>query len=191
MVDEPAVPDARALWQNQSTEGKGMSVDEVRRKSQSIEEQTRRRVLGIYLMGAANAGLPLILMWFVPGLRVGLAYLALTALALIFFVRRRSTSRVMPPELSPEQSVAFYRQLLERERDYRRESARWFTIGPGLNIIVLGLVYISSPLFHGTRPEFLLIGAVALTHVVVLTRIARRLMKEARRYQLELDALPS
>jgi hypothetical protein len=190
MVNEPPAPDVRALWQSQSPEGDVMPLEDVRRKARKLQEQARRRVLGMYLIGAGNAGLPLILMWFLPGLRLGLVYLAFTALVLVLLVRRRSTFRIVPPEQTAAQSLMFYRQLLERERDYRRDSARWFTIGPGLNIIVLGLVYISSPLFHGTVPEFSFLAAIILTHLVVLTRVARRLRGEARKYQLELDALP-
>jgi hypothetical protein len=191
MVNEPPAPDLHALWQNQPAEGVTMSVAEVRRKSQELHDKARRRVLAIYLMGAGNAGLPLILIWFVPELRFALGYLVLTALALVYYVRRRSSLRALPPEVTPAQSLAFYRQLLERERDYRRESARWFTIGPGLNIIVLGLAYVSSPLFRGTTPEILFMASVLLAHAVVLTRAARRLGSEARKYQVELDGLPA
>jgi hypothetical protein len=166
-----------------------MSVDAVRRKSQQLQDNARRRIAAFYAMGAANAGIPLVLMWFLPELRLGLGYLVLTAVFLVSYVRRRSGFRTVPASMTPAQGLAFCRDLLARERDFRRESTRWFTIGPALNIIVLSLVYIGSPLFHGTGVEFAVIGMILTTHVVVLARIAQRLRNEARTFQTEIDAL--
>jgi hypothetical protein len=188
VADEP-VSDPRALWQNQPTEGVRMSVDAVRRKSEQLQDNARRRVAAFYAMGAANAGIPLVLMWFLPELRLGLVYLVLTAVFLVSYVRRRSGFRTVSPSMTPAQGLAFYRDLLARERDFRRDSTRWFTIGPALNIIVLSLVYMASPLFHGTTAELAVIGMILTTHVVVLARIAPRLRKEARGFQMEIDAL--
>jgi hypothetical protein len=187
MVNEPPVDDVRALWQGQQVEGGRMSASDVRRKSEELQQKVRRRSTGMYLIGAANAGFPLILMWFLPGLRLGLAYLVFTAVMLVFYVRRRSAVRVISPDMAVAQGRTFYRHLLERERDFQRNSARWFTIGPALNIVVLTLVYISSPIFHGTPGELAVIAAVLVTHAVVLTRVSRRLVAQARRYQSELD----
>lgn len=188
MVDEP-LSDPRALWQNQPTERVSMSVDAVRRKSQQLQDNARRRIAAFYAMGAANAGIPLVLMWFLPELRLGLGYLMLTAVFLVSYVRRRSGFRTVSPSMTPAEGLAFYRDLLARERDFRRDSTRWFTIGPALNIIVLSLVYIASPLFHGTTAELAVIGMILATHVVVLARIGPRLRNEARKFQTEIDAL--
>ena len=188
MADEP-LSDPRALWQNQPTEGVSMSVDAVRRKSQQLQDNARRRIAAFYAMGAANAGIPLVLMWFLPELRLGLGYLMLTAVFLVSYVRRRSGFRTVSPSMTPAEGLAFYRDLLARERDFRRDSTRWFTIGPALNIIVLSLVYIASPLFHGTTAELAVIGMILATHVVVLARIGPRLRNEARKFQTEIDAL--
>jgi putative flippase GtrA len=166
-----------------------MSVDAVRRKSQQLQDNARRRIAAFYAMGAANAGIPLVLMWFLPELRLGLGYLVLTAVFLVSFVRRRSGFRTVSPSMTPAQGLAFCRELLARERDFRRDSARWFTIGPALNIIVLTLVYVASPLFHGTTAELAVIGMILATHVFLLARIVQRLRKEARGFQTEIDAL--
>jgi hypothetical protein len=188
VADEP-LSDPRALWQNQPTEGVSMSIDAVRRKSQQLQDNARRRIAAFYAMGAANAGVSLALMWFLPELRLGLGYLVLTAVFLVSFVRRRSGFRKGSLSMTPAQGLAFYRDLLARERDFRRDSTRWFTIGPALNIIVLSLVYIASPLFHGTTAELAVIGMILATHVVVLARIGPRLRNEARKFQTEIDAL--
>jgi hypothetical protein len=166
-----------------------MSVDAVRRKSQQLQDSARRRIAAFYAMGAANAGIPLVLMWFLPELRLGLGYLVLTAVFLVSYVRRRSGFRTVSPSMTPAQGLAFCRDLLARERDFRRDSTRWFTIGPALNIIVLILVYAASPLFHGTAVELAAIAMILTTHVVVLARIAQRLRNEARKFQTEIDAL--
>ena len=155
----------------------------------SSKDSARRRIAAFYAMGAANAGIPLVVMWFLPELRLGLGYLVLTAVFLVAFVRRRSGSRTVSPSMTPAQGLAFYRDLLARERDFRRDSTRWFTIGPALNIVVLSLVYVASPLFHGTTAELAVIGMILATHVVVLARIAPRLRNEARKFQTEIDAL--
>lgn len=164
-----------------------MSASEVRRKSQELQDKARRRLIAMYLMGATNAGFLVILMWFIPELRVAFGYLVLTAAMLVFFVQRRSRVRPLSPDITVSQGLTFYRQLLERERDFRRHGARWFSIGPGLNIVVLTLVYMSSPLFHGAPAEIGFIAAVLVTHVIVLTQVSKRLTAEASRYQAELE----
>ena len=189
MADEPLAPDVRALWQHQVTEGGDMSATEVRRRAEELQEKARRRLTGIYLSGAGNAGIPLVLMWFLPELRLGLGYLVVTAIVLVSFVRHRSAFRSVSPTMPAAQGLVFYRHLLERERDFRRDSARWFTIGPALNIIALILVYISSPLFHGKAGEIAVMVLILTTHAIVLTLVARRMGEEARRYQTELDAV--
>jgi hypothetical protein len=164
-----------------------MSAADVRRKSEELQQKARRRLTAMYVIGAGNAGIPLILMWFLPSLRLGLGYLVFTAAMLAFYVRRRSAMRDISPEMTEAQGRTFYRHLLGRERDFQRNSARWFTIGPALNSIVLTFVYISSPVFHGTRVEVALIAAVLVTTVFALIRVSRKLAAEARRYQSELD----
>jgi hypothetical protein len=166
-----------------------MSVDAVRRKSDQLQDRARRRMAAFYAMGAANAGIPLVLMWFLPELRLGLGYLVLTAVLLVSYVRRRSGFRTASPSMAPAEGLAFYRDLLARERDFRRDSTRWFTLGPALNIVVLSLVFIASPLFHGTTAELAVIGMTLATHVVVLARLAPRLRNEARKFQTEIDVL--
>jgi hypothetical protein len=189
MSNESSVRDVRALWQTQPGEGGNMSVADVQRKSQQLQEKARRRAMAFYVMGAMNGGLPLLLMWFLPELRWGLGYLAITAVFLVAFVQRRSAFRLMPANMTAAQGLAFYRRLLERERDFRTESTWWFTVGPGLNIIVLTLVYTMSPLFHRTPMELSIVAMTLVTHVIVLTRVAQKLRGEARTYQIALDGL--
>lgn len=191
MASEPPVPDVRALWQLQPAEGVSMSVAEVRRRSHELQDKARRRLAAIYVAGAGNAGIPLILMWFLPELRLALGYLVVTAVFLVSFVRHRSTVQAVSPEMTADQGLAFYRQALERERDVRRDSTWWFTVGPALNILILGLAYIRSPLFHGTMPEVSGLTAILVTHVIVLARVVRKLQGEARAYQRDLDLLPT
>lgn len=168
-----------------------MSVAEVRRRSHELQDKARRRLAAIYVAGAGNAGIPLILMWFLPELRLALGYLVVTAVFLVSFVRHRSTVQAVSPEMTADQGLAFYRQALERERDVRRDSTWWFTVGPALNILILGLAYIRSPLFHGTMPEVGGLTAILVTHVIVLARVVRKLQGEARAYQRDLDLLPT
>jgi hypothetical protein len=189
MASEPPVRDVRTLWQRQATEGDRMSIAEVRERSQTLLDKARRRVVFIYLMGVGNAGLALALMWFEPALRLGLGYLAVTAIVLVTWVQRRNAKRTLAPELNWAQGLACYRGLLERERDFHRDSARWFIIGPALNIIVLGLVYVASPLFRGSPGEIIFMAVILVTHVAILSPASRRLRREAGTYQAELDAL--
>jgi len=187
--NERPVDGVRTLWQNQPVDGSPMSASDVRRKSEELEKKTRRRQRGMYVIGAAEAGVPLILMWFLPELRLALAYLVLTAAVLVFYVRRRSAARAISPDMTVAEGRAFYRQLLERERDFRRSSIKWFTIGPTLNIIVLTFAYVSTPAFHATTAALAVIAVVLVTHVVVLIRISKKLNAEARKYQSELNKI--
>jgi hypothetical protein len=189
MAAEPPVPDACGLWQRQPTEGGPMSAADARRKSEALQESARRRTTGLYMAGAGNAGIALVLMWVLPELRLALGYLVVTAAGLVWHVRRRSGQSNLQPLATADEGLAFYRQLLTHERDVRRANMRWFTIGPALNIVVLGLVYISSPLFHATVPEMAAMALIATTNVVALALVARKLRDEARAYQNELDVL--
>jgi hypothetical protein len=130
-------------------------------------------------------------MWYLPQLRLALGWLVATAVFLMLFVRRRSALQTIAPVWTPAEGLTFYRRLLEHERDFRRDSVRWFTIGPGLNILMLGFVYAASPLFHGSAQEIAIMASIFATHAVVLTLIARRLRGLAGKCQSELDELAS
>jgi hypothetical protein len=168
-----------------------MSSAMVRQRSETLLGKARRRVAIMYAAGVGNVGLSLALMWFAPALRPGLGYLVVTALALVVWVRRSHSQRTLAPDLAWAQGLAFYRSLLERERDFHRDSARWFVIGPAANIVVLGLVYVASPLFRGSASELLFMAMVLAAHIVILTQAYRRLRREAATYQAELDAVIS
>jgi hypothetical protein len=187
--NEPPVPGLHALWQNQHTEADRVSADDIRRKSERLQDTARRRIMAFYLMAAGNAGIPLALMWFLPELRLALGYLVATAVVLVSYVRRRSALLTLPPAAAHAQGLAFFRELLARERDYRRDGTRWFTIAPALNILVLSAVYVRSALFHGTAVELALIAVVVATHAVLLARIVQRLRGEVRAFQRQIDAL--
>jgi hypothetical protein len=189
MADEPLIGGLRALWQTQPTEGRAMSIQEVRDRSLKLQEEARRRVVRMYAAAAANAGLPLVLMWYLPQLRLALAWLIATAVFLTLFVWRRSALRTLAPAWTPSEGLTFYRRLLEHERDFRLDSVWWFTIGPALNILVLGGVYAASPFFRGTAPEIAGMAVIFTTHAVVLTLVARRLRGLAGKCQVELDEL--
>jgi hypothetical protein len=189
MADEPLVRGLRALWQAQPVGGGVMSLEEVRDRSRKLQEEARMRVIRMYVMAAGNAGIPLVLMWFLPALRPALAWLVATAVFLTLFVRRRSVLRTLAPALTGAEGLTFYRRLLEHERDFRRACSRWFTVGPALNILALGGLYMASPLFHGTAPEIAIMATIFATHVVLLTVIGRRLRSEADKYQTELNEL--
>jgi hypothetical protein len=187
--NEPPLPGVHALWQSQHAEGERVSAEDIRRKSERLQQTARRRTTAFYLMGAGNAGIPLALMWFLPELRLALGYLVVTAVVLVSYVRRRSAFLTLPPAAAHAQGLAFFRELLARERDFRRDSTRWFTIGPALNIIVLCAVYVRSSLFHGTAVELAVVGVVVATHAVLLARIVQRLRGEVRAFQRQIDAL--
>jgi hypothetical protein len=189
MADEPLDRGLRALWQAQPTEGRVMSIEEVRDRSLKLQEEARRRVVRMYVIAAGNIGSPLVLMWFLPHLRPALAWLAATGVFLMWFVQRRSVLRTVAPAWTPAEGATFYRRLLEHERDFQRESSRWFTIGPALNILVLAAVYAASPLFRATVPEIAVMATILATHVVLLVIILKRLRGLAAKYQTELDEL--
>jgi small-conductance mechanosensitive channel len=189
MADEPLIGGLRALWQTQPTEGQSMSVDEVRDRSRKLQENARRRLAIMYAAAVGNTAVPLVFMWYAPQLRLALAWLVVTAISMTLFVRRRSVLRTIAPALTPAEGLTFYRRLLEHERDFHRDSTRWFTIGPAVNILMLGGVYATSPLFRGTAPEIAILTVIAATHVVVLAIVARRLRGLADKNQMELDQL--
>lgn len=189
MADEPLDRGLRALWQTQPVEGRAMSIEEVRDRSLKLQEKARRRAVVMYVAAAGNIGMPLALMWFLPQLRLGLAWLILTAVSLTIFVRRRGAVQAIAPASTPAEGLTFYRRLLEHERDFHRESTRWFTIGPAVNILMLGAVYAASPLFHGTAPEIAVMASIFATHIVVLTLVARRMRGLADTCQMELNEL--
>jgi hypothetical protein len=166
-----------------------MSTQRIRERSQTLMARRRRRLAIIYASGAGNIGLAIALMWVQAELRLALAYLTVTAIVLMTWTQRRNARRALGPEDASIDGVSFYQRLLERERDFHRDSARWFIIGPALNLVVLGLIYIASPLFHGRPAELLAMAVVAIAHYGVLSLARERLQREARANQHELDAL--
>lgn len=189
MSAETPERDVKALWRGQDSEGDRMSIAQITHRSQTLLDRARRRVAFMYAAGVANAGLALVLMWFQPALRAGLGYLVVTAVFLMAWVRRRHTQRTLPPDLAWTEGLAFYRSLLEHERDFHRDSARWFVIGPAANIVALSAVYVASPHFKGSPMEMLFLMTVIGTHIVVLAQVYRRLRREAAADQAELDAM--
>ena len=183
--------DLRNVWQDQPGEGIGMSVEEIRRRSKELHEKMKRE-------GLSNGGILLaIIVFSVWGAAVSAdlaqrtAYLLAAAWALIglYPTRKRLLSPRLAGDAGTVAGLRFYRQELERRRDYVRDQWLWI-IGPTLLAIGGFLV----PAIRGVLRDPENAPKMApFTILLVIWMIAfffiRR--KEVRKTQREIDELKS
>ena len=103
-----------------------MSTDELRGKVRSIEKENRRRSVAMMACGAVIVPSWLAVAWYLPDFRllatVGLA----TALWILYHAHRRTSALRLAVDMTSSPSLAFYRELLERELDWHRRLPVWF-----------------------------------------------------------------
>ena len=70
MANESGGPDLRDVWQAQPEMEPRMSTDEIRGKVRSLEQESRRRSLGLIACGAVIVPSWLAVAWYLPDFRL-------------------------------------------------------------------------------------------------------------------------
>jgi hypothetical protein len=192
MPDE--LPDPQKIWQEQPTEAIEMSLEEIRRKAHQFHARSRWKalmaiVIGIVL-GGVFAAVSAKAQYLV--LRIGWGILSLWGL----YAAWKAYKWVWPSNLAEDAalstSLEFYRNELERRRDYTRHiwrnSALWLCfVGLAFLVLpVLGMAVKNPRLLLNAIPFFVLLAAWFVAFVFLRRRDQRMLQREID----ELEALP-
>ena len=186
MSDERVPDQLQSLWQDQPAQGKAMSSDELRHRSQRLTRIISRRNLREYVAGAMALVVCGYLAWKVPLplMRVGFVMSVPALIFIIYHLHRYGSARAMPTDMGLTSCLQFHRGELERQRDLLRGVWKWYLLPlmPGMILVCLAPV-LAHPeqasraawLFAGTLVFFALIGEA--------NRYA------AKRLQARIDAL--
>ena len=147
MPNEFPMKDPRNIWQNQPTEKFQMSEEDIRRKAQKLHSKARLAALGWMVMGLllsvgfgrsaamAHDWLP----------RIGWGMLSLWGIYGAYQAYRWIWPGRLPSDAATSTSLEFYRNELEKQRDYGRHIWR----RAGLTFCFLGLaIVLVPPLIH-------------------------------------------
>jgi hypothetical protein len=186
MPDNPSPDDIKTLWRNQMTEQPQISLERFRRKARKLRKKARREV---YRMGAMTAVLVLFALFAMTqaqqtAQRVGLGIVAVWGLVLPFVAQRKLRTAAQESDATLAASIDFYRQQLERHRDYRKQMWLW-VVAP----LFLGAAAFFSPILlehPKLAPNVLPFTILLALWAVALFVLSRRQLDKLRR---KLDAL--
>lgn len=141
MPNEP-MNDPRRIWQNQPKGPFKMSVDEIRRKSDWFQTKARLGATFSIVMGLALS-IPFARASAQAGemfLRIGWGVLCPGAIYFAYQSYKWIWPKTSPPEAPVSTSLEFYRNELEKRRDYGRHI--WVRSGLTFCFLGLGLIVI-------------------------------------------------
>jgi hypothetical protein len=166
-----------------------MSTDEIRGKVRLIEKENRRRPVVMVLCGAVIVPSWLAVAWYLPDFRllatVGLA----TALWILYHAQRNIVARRLAVDVTSSPSLAFYRELLQRELDWHRRLPMWIMPPAALSQAAIALTFYYSARFAHTPVFFAMMAWIVGGGVVALVIGWKKSRREADRCQRELDTL--
>ncbi len=133
--------DLKALWRNQPTEHRPVTLDNIRGHAETFQRQIRRRNLRETLAAAAVALVFGWYVWIFPGwmIKAGSVLAIAGTLIIVWQLRRRAGATTLP-ESSTLALVEFHRQELVRQRDAARSVGLWYIapVVPGAVLMALG-----------------------------------------------------
>ena len=183
---------AQQVWQSQAIEAPRISLEYVRHRTGNLERRTRWRNALEYAVGIAA-----FCMFVYFGRRHDIAAkplmvaahvsFALWALFYLYCWHRLAASQATPADAGVLDNLRYQRRQLERQRDARLRSWRWWGLPslPGFVLFLVSMVVESEPVRWGLV-VFLVAWLAAGTGIGVWF-----MNHEARRYQREIDALDS
>ena len=131
------------LWRNQPVERVEISLEEIRRKAQKLENQVQVRNLWEYGAGAIVVAAFTYYLWLFhsPLVRIGCALEIAGTLFVMYTLHTKGSARLMPAKMAFRTCVEFHREELQRQCDLLRGVWSWYLLPfiPGLAIFLLGL----------------------------------------------------
>jgi hypothetical protein len=182
---------AQQVWQSQAVDAPRISLAYVRHRAGALERRTRWRNALEYGTGVLALGLFAFGVWQESGTRplmsAAMGWFAVFCLYYMFRWHRRAAVAVAPADAGVLDTLRYQRRQLERQRDIRRRSWRWW--GPG---VVPGFVLFFTSMIAEQDP----VPWNEVAFAVVWTMIGvgfsvSFLESEARRIQREIEALDS
>jgi hypothetical protein len=189
MSNEPSEGDIKKLWQNQVTESLPMPLEELQRKAKMFRSRIRRRNIREYVAAA------ILIVWVGSGLlrfstplnRAGQITIIAGVVYVVWQLRRRASTAILPVEASASNWLDFHRRQLERQRDALRSVWKWYLapLIPGIALLLAGL----SRTIEQRTGSIALIPAVAAANIVVFGAVWCLNVRAARRLQRRIDEL--
>jgi hypothetical protein len=182
---------AQQLWQAQAAEVPRISLAYVRHRASSLEQRTRWRNLLEYAVAFFGFCVCTFFAWqrfpARPLMIACLGWLALWSLWYMYRWHRFAASQATPAEAGVLDTLRYQRRQLERQRDARRDSWRWWGLTPlpGYFLMLLSMFVEQDPV-PWDAIVIVVVGISATTAIGVWA-----LEREARRFQREIDALDS
>jgi hypothetical protein len=182
---------AQQAWQSQAVDAPRITLAYVRHRASTLERRTRWRNALEYGTGVLALVLFAFGVWQEldtrPLMSAAMGWFAVWCLYYMFRWHRRAAVTAAPEDAGVLDSLRYQRRQLERQRDVRLRSWRWWGPGvlPGFVLFFTSMIAEQDPV-PWTEVAF----AVAWTAIGVGFSI-RFLGAEARRIQREIDALDS
>jgi hypothetical protein len=180
------------LWQAQAIEAPRMSLAYVRHEATKLERRTRLRNALEYLMGAFCI---VYFAWHAvsfyqqeqPILAASMGWFVLFSMYYGYRWHADASSRAAPADAGVLDTLRYQRRELERQRDARLRSWRWWIPAalPGFVIMAISM-FMEEKIFSIERLVALIVWVIAGTWLSIAW-----LNQSARRLQREIDALDS
>lgn len=190
MPDDFPMNDPKKIWQGQETEPIKMSLDEIRRKARKLQTKARLAarvwiVIGLSL-SLAFAGSSARAQDLVE--RIGWGVLSLWGLYGAYQAYRWIWPGRLAADATLSTSLDFYREELERQRDYARHI--WRRSGLWLCFTGLALVVV-PPLIKALKTPRLLLNAVPFFFLLAVWFVAFFTLRKRgqQKLQREIDEL--
>jgi hypothetical protein len=182
---------AQQVWQSQAVDAPRISLAYVRHHAGTLERRTRWRNALEYGTGVLAFGLFAFSVWQEldtrPLMSAAMGWFALWCLYYMSRWHRAAAVAGAPEDAGVLDSLRYQRQLLERQRDVRRRSWRWWSPG-----VLPGFVLFFASMIAGKDPVPWNEVAFAAAWVTLGIAISIGFLEgEARRIQGEIDALDS
>lgn len=179
------------VWQSQATEAPRISLDYVRQQATTLERRARWRNALEYGTGMFGCLLFLVCAWKAePGQPILLAALICSALWAVFYMFRwhqLASVVARPEEAGVFDTLRYQRRHLERQRDARRGSWRWW----GLTALPPYALFVASMILEVSPVPWAIVAFLGGWLVLGGGFFAWYFEHEARRFQREIDALDS
>jgi hypothetical protein len=182
---------AQQIWQAQATEAPRLSLAYVRHRAGTLERHTRWRNALEYGTGVVAFGLFVFSAYQErdtgPVMVAAMGWFALWCLYYMYRWHRLAAVAARPSDAGLLDSLRYQRRQLERQRDVRYRSWRWWgpSVLPGFGLFFTSMVMEQNPI-PWNELAFAALWATAGVAIAISF-----LEAEARRLQREIEALDS